>query len=146
MGKLSQPLLEVSLKAVSDGLAVEKKAGGRAKDAWRVSPCSSCVFSSSSCLLPQPMQPHACCWFCPCSGLLWIWFPLSEGHRHCKLTKTQTELVLPNMELFSLAPGINQRGGGAGGRERERERGVNTGLWTVYFFASCNMLPSQGIT
>lgn len=54
----------------------------------------------------------------------------------------------PNMELFSLAPGINQRGGGAGGqeRERERERGVNTGLWTVYFFASCNMLPSQGIT
>lgn len=75
-------------------------------------------------LIPQSTQPDACCWFCSCSHLLWVWFPLSEGRcRHCKLTETQIEPVLPNMEVFSLAPGINQRGGGVGGREREKERG-----------------------
>lgn len=97
-------------------------------------------------LLPQPMQPDACCWFCPCSHLLPVWFPLSEGRsRHCKLTKTQTELVLPHYgAVFLSSWHKSERGWGGRAGERKRERGLTQGSGLFIFLPAATCYPHRG--
>ena len=120
----------------SNGLEAERKGGiPPGGDAWYIKPFSYCV---SPCIHPPtptglpPAFPLLPALFLPFTGSL-----SQQDTNPASLQRPNKTGTHKYVTVFLSSWHKSKK---------KKKNSVSTGLRSVYFFASCNMLPSQGIT